>query len=108
MEAADGFHACSFLLTTRPLAYTVLAVASRNRHSGKRRNVADVFRTGRKFRSRNNGFVTLRASRTTFHASTRIGIPVLVRSRVAIGECLQEGYDLILLLISQSELAGGH
>src|SRR5260370_21201017 len=85
-----------------------LAVASRNRHSGKRRNVADVFRTWRKFRSRNKGFVTLRAGRTTSHASTRIGIPVLVSSSVAIGEWLQEGHDLILILIRQSEFAGGH
>src|SRR5260370_37088259 len=40
--------------------------------------------------------------------STRKGIPALVRCRVAIGERLQEGHDLILLLIRQSEFAGGH
>ncbi len=47
-------------------------------------------------------------SRTTAHASTRKGIPVLVRSREAIRERLQEGHDLVLFLIRQTELAGGH
>ncbi len=47
-------------------------------------------------------------SRTTFHASTRKGISVGVRSREAIRERLQESNDLVLLLIRQAELTGRH
>jgi hypothetical protein len=85
-----------------------LGMASRNRHGGEWRNPADFCRTGRKFRSRNNGFVTLRASRAAFHASTRKGIAVWVWDREAICERLQEDHDLVLLVIRQAQGAGGH
>jgi len=37
------------------------------------------------------------------HATARKGIAVGVRSREAIGECFQEGNDLVLLRIRQAE-----
>src|SRR5258707_3336142 len=85
-----------------------LAVALRNRRIGNRRNAADSLGTGRKRRSRNKELITLCLSRTTAHASPRKGIPVGVRSRETIRECLQEGHDLVLLLIRQAKITRGH
>src|SRR5437868_8101262 len=97
-----------FLTPTPRFACAVQPVALRDRHSRKRRNAADVFRTGRKLWRRNQEFIALRFSRTTSQARTGICIPVRVRSGVAIGERLEESHDLILLLIRQSEFACGH
>src|SRR5205807_8651103 len=55
-------------------------------------------------RSRDKKLITLGRSRTTGHTSTRKGIPVGVRSRETIGECLQKCHDLVLLLIGQTEI----
>ena len=47
-------------------------------------------------------------NRTTRHASARKSIAVSIRSGETIGECLQECHDLVLLLIRQAEVTGGH
>src|SRR6266550_4711935 len=73
-----------------------------------RRNVADFRCAGRKRRSRDKKLITLGRSRTTGHASTRKGIPIGVRSRETIGKGLQERDDLVLFLIGQAEITGGH
>src|SRR5215469_9255665 len=75
---------------------------------GNRLYAADSRRARRKFRSRNKELVALGFCRTTGHATTRKSIPIGVRSRVAVGECLQEGYDLILFLVGQSQITGCH
>src|SRR4029077_11023598 len=46
--------------------------------------------------------------RTTRHATTRKSIAVRVRPGETIRECLQKCHDLILLLIGQAEVTGGH
>src|SRR4029077_20603281 len=47
-------------------------------------------------------------SRTIRHASARKSITVSIRSGETIGECLQKCHDLVLLLIRQAEVTGGH
>src|SRR6266852_6290219 len=96
----------SFL--TRSSRIRRLASCLRYRRIGNRRNAADSLCAGRKLRSRDQEHITLRRSCTTSHAGTRKGIPVLVRPRETIRECLQEGHDLILLPIRQAQFAGGH
>jgi hypothetical protein len=109
MEAADGSHACSFFVPHRPLRIPRLAVALRNRlRAGKRRDVADRRCARRKRRSRDQELIFLGLSRTTLHATTRKGIPVGIRSGETVRECLQEGDDLVLLLIRQAELTNRH
>src|SRR6267378_1471252 len=87
----------------------------RNGRIGHRRNTADLRCARRKRRSRNKPPVTLPRRRTirvrrrvTGHASTRKGIAVGVRGRETIREGLQEGHDLVLLLVRQGEITGRH
>src|SRR5438874_6886890 len=69
---------------------------------------ADSRWAGRKWlRSRDKKLITLGRSRATGHASTRKGIPIVVRSRETIGERLQECDNLVFFLIGQTETTGG-
>src|SRR5260370_3273945 len=86
-----------------------------NRRTGDRRHAADTRCARRKGRSWDKATITLPRRRTigvrcrvTGHARTRKGIDVGVRSRKSVRECLKEGNDLVLLLISQAEITGGH
>jgi len=87
----------------------------RNRRNWNRRHAADVRCAGWKRRSWDKASVTLLRRRTigvgcriTGHASTRKLVTVGVRSCESVRECLQERNDLVLLLIGQAEIAGGH
>src|SRR6266404_7162310 len=72
------------------------------------RSVANSRCAGRERRSRDEQLVALARSRSTHHASARKCINVRVGSGETIRECLQEDYDLVLLLIRQAEIPGGH
>src|SRR5438132_1063026 len=89
-----------------------------DRHRGQRRDAANIRRAGelRETPSRGEGLITLGRCRNTGrggHALTSKGIDVLIGAdrRVGrvetIGQCLQERYDLVLLLIRQAEHTGG-
>jgi hypothetical protein len=104
MEAVNGLHA-SIFRSYASLASAVQRSALWNRaRTGRRRDSADsrcAWRQRR--RRRNKKLIPLGRRRTTGHALTRKGIDIRVRSREAIRQCLQEGNDLVLLLIRQAE-----
>src|SRR5260370_4231260 len=75
---------------------------------GDRLDAADSRCAGRKLRSRDKEVIALRLSRTAGHAGTRKGVPVWVRCRVTVRECLQEGNDLVLFLVRHAEIPGRH
>src|SRR6266849_9471483 len=91
-----------------PRSIRRLASCLRNRRIGDWWDVADRRCAGRKVRGQDKGLITLSLSRATGLATTRKGIPVGVRSRETIRECLQKCHDLVLLLIRQSEIACRH
>ena len=87
----------------------------RNRRTSGRRRAADHRCTRRKGRSWYKAPITLPRRRTigvrdrvTGHARTCKDIDVGVRSRKSVRECLKERNDLVLLLITQAEITGGH
>ncbi len=96
----------SYFIPTHPIRR--LASGLWNRRIGDRRDVADRRCAGRKWRSRDQRLITLSFSRTAGHARPRKGIPVGVRSRETICQCLQKCNDLVLLLIRQAELTNRH
>src|SRR6266436_2167971 len=75
-------------------------------HGREWRNAADGRCARRKRRrSRDQGVVTLRRSRTSRHAHAGVRIDVRIRSCEAVRERLEEGHDLVLLRIRQAEHA---
>ena len=87
----------------------------RNRRTSGRRRAADHRCTRRKGRSWYKAPITLPRRRTigvryrvTGHARTCKDIDVGVRSRKSVREGLKERNDLVLLLITQAEITGGH
>src|SRR5258708_31939586 len=112
------------LAPARPLAYQILRTsqrsrchgfriartALRNRRAWDRRNAAYGRCAGRQRRCRDKFAIPLPRRRTiricggvTCHTSTSKGVAVGVRRRETIGECFQEGNDLVLLRIRQAE-----
>src|SRR5260370_8627773 len=80
----------------------------RYRRIGKGRDGADVARARRKRRRGNESFIALRRCRAARTAPTRKSIDVGIRYGVPVGQRLQEGDDLVLLRIRQTELTGRH
>src|SRR6266851_8110928 len=74
----------------------------------KGKDTADRRCAGRKWRSRDQGLITLSFSRTAGCARTRKSIPVGVGSRETICECFQKFNNLVLLLVRQAEITSRH
>src|SRR5258708_583889 len=116
MEAAQGEpNASMFRSGSSVFSHAVSVCALRNRLTGQRRDVADNGCARWKGRSWDKAPIPLPRRRTigvrcwvTGHTRTRKGIDVGVRCCESVSECLQEGNDLVLLLIRQAEIAGRH
>src|SRR5712664_998688 len=88
----------------------IARTALRNRRAWDRRNAAYGRCAGRQRRCRDKFAIPLPRRRTiricggvTCHTSTSKGVAVGVRRRETIGECFQEGNDLVLFRIRQAE-----
>src|SRR5882762_5985382 len=79
-----------------------------NRRIGNRSDAADRRCAGRKRRRGDEKRIPLGRRITTRHALTRERIPVGIRFCEPVREGLQEGDDLVLLLIRQAEITGRH
>src|SRR5207245_6353403 len=90
------------------LVRRLATVQLRNRRIGNRRDAADRRRAERKRRRGNEKLIPLGRRRTTEHAHTRKRVPVGIRFCEPVREGLQEGDDLVLLLIRQAEITGRH
>jgi hypothetical protein len=75
---------------------------------GQRFDTADRGCARRKWRGGNEELISLGRCRPAGHALTRESVDVRVRRCETIRERLQEGDDLVLLLIGQTEAAGCH
>jgi len=109
MEVAGDPHASIF-----HLPFSGLQLRNRVR-TWERRNAADFRCAGRKRWSWDKAPITLPRRRTirvrcrvTRRAITRKGITEGIRSRETIGKRLQERDNLVLFLIGQAEITGGH
>ena len=94
---------------------TPVLYALRNRLSREGRHAADVRSARRKWRGWDDARITLprrRAIRVrcriAAHASARKSVTVRIRSCKSVGECFEERNDQVLLVIRQTEIAGGH
>src|SRR4029077_20180803 len=92
-----------------------MSLGLRDGRCGERRYTADVRSAGRKRWSWDQASVPLPRRRTirircrvTGHASTCKLIAVGIRSCNSVRKCLEEGNDLVLLLIGQTEITGCH